>query len=769
MENSDEDDTSSDSVDESESDIEDIEENAWTDNTTVIDSQLDTETIKIDCEQLVKNLHCLIKELPNTECGSTVKDALKLNEILIEQLENFKKLFTLQLKRVRSRFKLNAALIEVKKRRTCNKVSKRSTLLKASTHYLDGNTFFKDISGHGAPNNADYVQRKKEGEFFPMDLGLVSTHYWTDKDKKSLVCGVKEQLVNRLIEKKLINVRWESKEDYLCSSKLKDLLDKVDAKFSMDWFQISAGDLKHRHSETSCEAIWNVLLHPSLKHSKWSVEENNRLITAVQKYNFQNWEAIGNEVGDRSDYQCFIQYRNNTCYNLPNRFKKWDKSDDSKLIELVNKNTTNNVTDWTVVTSYFRFKPKGDVIARYTTRLKPNINHDSFSPEEDLLLIGLVKKYGEKFNTIPRQMFPDRTILQLRNRYLNTLKHRHTNTTWTYEDDRKLVEFVSKHGPSSWLQCAELLGNHTRTSCRTRYLTIKKFYAKNPNASLQDIPRHRVLKSDNLIRTDTFETQLKLVETDQTNVLKYQSLVTKKKREKSARISKRDKEKRLSETLQSLESEMHERFKFGHDYSVFNTYYTKWPSSILAKNIMANTLKVPTPTLVDHVLLSRIPVCFQETVTEDMQISNKYLDCLPPNYSSTIGYRALCLLGDVSNTKIEKNVYQSAAVKLFEDRLKLTFFSVAITCTLNPTELNAKPLCLMSEDDPYENNEEKIVFCDRYYIIPTDVNEPQKQNNEVKSNASVIINNGDCSSLAVEAVEADSDEEPILKKKRFSL
>ncbi|XP_037952206.1 snRNA-activating protein complex subunit 4-like [Teleopsis dalmanni] len=763
MENSDEDDTSSDSVDETESDIEDIEENAWTDKTAVNDSQLDTETIKIDCEQLVKSLHRLIKELPNKEYGSTVEDALKLNEILIEQLENLRKLFMSQVARIRSRLKLNAMLIKVNKKRTYNKVSIRGALLKGATFYLEGNMFFKDFSGHGAPNNADYIQRKKEGEFFPMDLGLVSRHYWTEKDKKSLVCGIKEQLVNRLIEKKLINVRWESKEDYLCSSKLKDLLDKVDAKFSMDWFQISAGDLKHRHSETSCEAIWNVFLHPSLKRSKWSREENNRLITAAQKYNFQNWEAIGKEVGGRSDYQCYIQYRTNACYNLPNRFKKWDKNDDAKLIELVNKNTTNNVTDWTTVTSYFRFKPKGDVIARYTTRLKPNINHNPFSPEEDLLLIGLVKKYGEKFNAIPRQMFPDRTILQLRNRYLNTLKHRHRNTTWTYEDDKKLAEFVSEHGTSSWLQCAELLGNHTRTSCRTRYLTIKKFYEKNPNSNLKDLPRHRVLKSDNLIRTDMYQTQLKLVETEQTNKLKYQSLKTKKPG-RSVRYSKEEKEKYLFETLQSLESEMHERFKFGHDYSVFNACYTKWPLSILAKNIMANTLKVHTPTPIDHVLLSHIPVCFQKTVAENMQISNKNLDCLPPNYSSTIGYRALCLLGDVSNTKNEKKVYQSAAVKLFEERLMSTFFSVAITCTLNPTKLNTKPLCLINEDDPYRNNEEKIVYCDRYYIIPTDVNEPQKQNNEISSNSNLIINNEDCSSLTI---KAESTEEPILKRRRY--
>ncbi|XP_037955884.1 uncharacterized protein LOC119685617 [Teleopsis dalmanni] len=70
----------------------------------------------------------------------------------------------------------------------------------------------------------------------------------------------------------------------------------------------------------------------------------------------------------------------------------------------------------------------------------------------------------------------------------------------------------------------------------------------------------------------------------------------------------------------------------------------------------------------------------------------------------------------------------------------------------------------MSEDDPYENNEEKIVYCDRYYIIPTDKVEPQKQNNEISSNSNLIINNEDCSSLTI---KAESTEEPILKRRRY--
>lgn len=87
------------------------------------------------------------------------------------------------------------------------------------------------------------------------------------------------------------------------SEKLAKLLTKVQEDFKIDWDHISSHDLQHRHSAKSCEAIWNVFLHPSLKRSNWSEEESNKLIGAVKKHNFQNWQAIALEVGRRSDFQ----------------------------------------------------------------------------------------------------------------------------------------------------------------------------------------------------------------------------------------------------------------------------------------------------------------------------------------------------------------------------------------------------------------------------------------------------------------------------------
>lgn len=87
------------------------------------------------------------------------------------------------------------------------------------------------------------------------------------------------------------------------SQKLVKLLELVNGDFEMDWNQISLHNVHNRHSAKSCEAIWNVYLHPALNRSPWSEEDNIRLMEVAQKYNCQNWEAIAKEIGKRSDYQ----------------------------------------------------------------------------------------------------------------------------------------------------------------------------------------------------------------------------------------------------------------------------------------------------------------------------------------------------------------------------------------------------------------------------------------------------------------------------------
>ncbi|XP_037960836.1 uncharacterized protein LOC119689956 [Teleopsis dalmanni] len=121
-----------------------------------------------------------------------------------------------------------------------------------------------------------------------------------------------------------------------------------------------------------------------------------------------------------------------------------------------------------------------------------------------------MKKYGEKLKVIRVRLHMSHdTTLQLCTRCLNAYD---SKTIWTIEDDIKLVDFVLEHETSNWLQFTEIIGNHIRTSCCTCIMTIEKYAAKNKNAMLKDVPRHKVLERGNL------------VETKQSSKLKYQSV-----------------------------------------------------------------------------------------------------------------------------------------------------------------------------------------------------------------------------------------------------
>lgn len=108
------------------------------------------------------------------------------------------------------------------------------------------------------------------------------------------------------------------------------------------------------------------------------------------------------------------------------------------------------------------------------------------------MLLAAVKEYGTKFACIPKTLFPNRSTVQLRSRYNNTIKDRHKYQPWTVEDDRRLVEFVTQHGTSAWLECERFLGNkHSRISCRTRFCTIQKHLKKHPNSDIESVPRRK--------------------------------------------------------------------------------------------------------------------------------------------------------------------------------------------------------------------------------------------------------------------------------------
>ena len=68
---------------------------------------------------------------------------------------------------------------------------------------------------------------------------------------------------------------------------------------------------------------------------RWTPDEDERLIYAVNKYGTDNWQTIASIVGnDRNKAQCSQRW--NRCKNPEISHKNWSKEEEEKLIDLVN-------------------------------------------------------------------------------------------------------------------------------------------------------------------------------------------------------------------------------------------------------------------------------------------------------------------------------------------------------------------------------------------------------------------------------------------------
>lgn len=135
--------------------------------------------------------------------------------------------------------------------------------------------------------------------------------------------------------------------------------------------------------------------------------------------------------------------------------------------------------------------------------LHPEINRAPFTVEEDCILMAAIKEYGLNYREFPSNLLPGRNMRQIRSRYNNVLRHVNVREHWTEQHDIKLMELVERYGTTEWVKIADEMVSHTRTSCRQRYTTIKKFLEKHPDKTISDVPRRKRAFSTN-VTTDNW-------------------------------------------------------------------------------------------------------------------------------------------------------------------------------------------------------------------------------------------------------------------------
>lgn len=95
--------------------------------------------------------------------------------------------------------------------------------------------------------------------------------------------------------------RWTKEED-------QRLLAAVQAHGADNW-PLVAGCVGGGRTRSQCSQRWNRGLNPKIDKGNWSREEEQKLLDAVQTYGNKAWTRIASEMGNRSDVQCRFRYK----------------------------------------------------------------------------------------------------------------------------------------------------------------------------------------------------------------------------------------------------------------------------------------------------------------------------------------------------------------------------------------------------------------------------------------------------------------------------
>lgn len=96
-----------------------------------------------------------------------------------------------------------------------------------------------------------------------------------------------------------------------------------------------------------------------------------------------------------------------------------------------------------------------------------------FTPDEDKCLRMLVEKYGETdWNKISSHMV-NRNPRQCRERWLNYLSPKVSNSPWSAEEDEMLKKLHEELG-SKWVKISQYFENRTDTNIKNRWLVLQR-------------------------------------------------------------------------------------------------------------------------------------------------------------------------------------------------------------------------------------------------------------------------------------------------------
>lgn len=291
------------------------------------------------------------------------------------------------------------------------------------------------------------------------------------------------------------------------------------------------------------------------------------------------------------------------------------------------------------------------------------------------------------------QLFPGRSIPQLRSHYNNKLKDTVEKASWSLKDDKLLLEYVEVY-KTDWAKISQLLGSRfSRTSCRTRYSTISKYLASHPGYSIEDVPRRK--RKPNEFKLNKANWMEKIREIP--------NLIQKDK----PRSEKRRIKDRYRERLRPTERDYYEYFKYSFDYN-YGYDFEHIFSDLSTMAYISNTLEFEEFFSTYTNRPPQIPPVVFQNLIRLGQFNNAILHedpMISPNWNTFLGLRSLLIFKSTQinndskarTKKIKKEKEDQRQVPetdgelechkiLFKKRFKAIFWKTAVMSSLHASE-----------------------------------------------------------------------------------